>query len=274
MRLTRTPSTPVTHDHALGTVKRTQGPEIEARLVQQATVPADVAIKTIVSDLRLRKVAVADEIATAALVSKGGALSRNYLMAEFAKEHVRSMLRHGSNAVPDTKVDDDEAKKLLDRLRDSKFARVSAHAQDGRIGSRTQMMGGKRILIVRRADLARIESDLLREIGYGHCFELGGAAYWFLQQHGVEGSLVELCKTSISRHVLVVIGRRPDSDRGNVSTWGPDAVVCDPWANKVYPLSEFPRMQQPENNVELRFVAKGAHYLQGTLVLEQEEMGL
>lgn len=68
MRITGTPSTLVTTDRASEAVTGTNSAGIEVRLVQQTTLPADVAIKTIVSDLRLRKVAVANEIATAGLV--------------------------------------------------------------------------------------------------------------------------------------------------------------------------------------------------------------
>lgn len=39
-------------------------------------------------------------------------------------------------------------------------------------------------------------------------------------------------------HVFIVIGRDPTSDLKDIKTWGADAVVCDPWARKVYPATE------------------------------------
>ncbi|MBV8881037.1 MAG: hypothetical protein JO332_13800, partial [Planctomycetaceae bacterium] len=41
-------------------------------------------------------------------------------------------------------------------------------------------------------------------------------------------------------HAFLVIGRREGSNpaRYDATSWGPDAVVCDPWMNKAYPCSE------------------------------------
>ncbi len=40
-------------------------------------------------------------------------------------------------------------------------------------------------------------------------------------------------------HALLVIGRDKNSDPSNVETWGGNAVICDPWANKVYPAKDY-----------------------------------
>lgn len=40
-------------------------------------------------------------------------------------------------------------------------------------------------------------------------------------------------------HVFIVIDRLPDSDPADSTTWGPNAVICDPWAGKVYPACDF-----------------------------------
>ncbi|HGK6652029.1 TPA: hypothetical protein ACJ5DZ_003124, partial [Legionella pneumophila] len=57
------------------------------------------------------------------------------------------------------------------------------------------------------------------------------------------------CQTSIGEHCLIVIGRVSGSDPNDISTWGEEAVICDPWAEKAYPLSEFRKMQSPENDI-------------------------
>lgn len=43
---------------------------------------------------------------------------------------------------------------------------------------------------------------------------------------------------------FLVLGRQPGSDPEDYKTWGPLAVVIDPWAAKVYPLSEVEKSLQ------------------------------
>ncbi|MDH5545478.1 MAG: hypothetical protein OEZ43_07795 [Gammaproteobacteria bacterium] len=46
-------------------------------------------------------------------------------------------------------------------------------------------------------------------------------------------------------HVFVVIGRKAGGNPGTVSStldiqnWNPETVICDPWANEVYPAFDF-----------------------------------
>jgi hypothetical protein len=74
----------------------------------------------------------------------------------------------------------------------------------------------------------------------GNCGE--NAAIAFIQC--VDGKIEPLdymeCAGPDDDHAFLVIGRREGSDpsRYNATSWGPDAVVCDPWMNKVYPCSE------------------------------------
>lgn len=39
-------------------------------------------------------------------------------------------------------------------------------------------------------------------------------------------------------HVFLVIGRDPLSDPSNISSWGSDSLICDPWTQKVYPANK------------------------------------
>ncbi|WP_019217775.1 hypothetical protein [Legionella tunisiensis] len=47
-------------------------------------------------------------------------------------------------------------------------------------------------------------------------------------------------------HSFVVLGRDLNSDLQDMSTWGPNAVVLDPWLNSVFNVKE--ELQQPEKN--------------------------
>ena len=44
---------------------------------------------------------------------------------------------------------------------------------------------------------------------------------------------------SLDGHNMLVIGRPPDSAPNDHTTWGEIAVICDPWAQKYYTVSEF-----------------------------------
>ncbi len=62
-------------------------------------------------------------------------------------------------------------------------------------------------------------------------------------------------------HVFIVLGRDPDSDPSDYTTWGPNAVVCDPWKNLTFFSRDIPKMYnsfhpyrhglriEPESNV-------------------------
>lgn len=40
-------------------------------------------------------------------------------------------------------------------------------------------------------------------------------------------------------HVMLVIGRDPSTDPTSPSTWGETTVICDPWAERSYPVARF-----------------------------------
>jgi hypothetical protein len=51
----------------------------------------------------------------------------------------------------------------------------------------------------------------------------------------------------LDHHQFLVIGRAPDSDSNDITTWGVEAVICDPWADKAYPAYHFKEMQETAN---------------------------
>jgi hypothetical protein len=73
-------------------------------------------------------------------------------------------------------------------------------------------------------------AQLAQEKGCGNCQEKASVALMWLKGEGVRPlDLMELVTHHNIDHVFVVIGRRRGSDADNPWTWGPDAVVCDPW---------------------------------------------
>ncbi len=84
----------------------------------------------------------------------------------------------------------------------------------------------------------------------------------------------------INKHQLLVIGRSEKSDDNNIESWGPEAVICDPWAKKLYPVSEFANIQKDDNipnysighETELVLEEVKEHYLQGGKISISPEM--
>ncbi|KTD18444.1 hypothetical protein [Legionella jordanis] len=73
--------------------------------------------------------------------------------------------------------------------------------------------------------------------GIGNCGELSAIAFLLLLEcplKYVKGEYIRVEKINITYpgdHCFVIIGREASSDLRDPSTWGPDAVICDPWGN-------------------------------------------
>ena len=248
---------------------------IDVRLVQSSSVPAKIAIKKVVDDLRegeyaLRRAAVASEV-----TEMMAPITLNLALAHRAKAHVRSLLSRGSNAAPSAKLSPKDAMSLIGALRREGGNRLRAAARKGAIAwTADRMPDGAPALRLKRTDVDRVMAGLLKEWGYGHCAEQAAAAYCFLSGMDLHGSSVDACGVKDGDHAVVVIGRLPGSDPEQMKTWGPDAVVCDPWADKAYPLSRLEEMQRPENDVKDILAPQARHYLAGPLYCMDEEIGL
>ena len=248
---------------------KAEQPAIEVVGIQQTVTLPKVAIKTVVDSLK-GQAAAGDRVATEIAVEKmAGPLAKNLRIANSAKEHVRAMLKNGSNAVPDARLSEAEALEMNTFVTLYPVTKIGVLAMENKIGNRKEVIGGHPYLFVQMADVAKVNAEVLKAFGYGHCGVQATAAYCFLQEMGLQIP-IEICEVpyegSANGHQLVVIGRRPDSDPNNMQTWGEDAVVCDPWANKVYPLSHYKEMQRPENDVKQVFESTAPeHYLAGQL---------
>jgi hypothetical protein len=77
----------------------------------------------------------------------------------------------------------------------------------------------------------------------GNCFEKASVAAIQLADRGVKpveifGKVGAQDTGGVADHAFVVIGRDPNSDINKPSTWGPTAVVVDPWRQQTYPASK------------------------------------
>lgn len=64
--------------------------------------------------------------------------------------------------------------------------------------------------------------------GAGNCADQSSVAMRFLE--GMNMYPLDLMGDTYNDHAFVVIGRLVTSDSSDASTWGPEAVVCDPWS--------------------------------------------
>ncbi len=85
-------------------------------------------------------------------------------------------------------------------------------------------------------ELVREFATRAKNAGCGNCMEQAAIAFIDLfDQHVLP---VDLMASERINHTFVVIGRVKTSEQEHPETWGPDAVVCDPWDEKAYPASE------------------------------------
>lgn len=84
--------------------------------------------------------------------------------------------------------------------------------------------------------------DVTSKSGVGNCEEMAFHALDYLacktnlfaEIYFIEGKIED-----DGDHVFVVVNRSRDSVPNDPSTWGDAAVICDPWAEKVYPASGY-----------------------------------
>lgn len=50
---------------------------------------------------------------------------------------------------------------------------------------------------------------------------------------------------------MLVIGRNPHSDPDDINTWGKNAVICDPWANRFYEANQFKLEHEHGNKIQM-----------------------
>lgn len=97
-----------------------------------------------------------------------------------------------------------------------------------------------------RTVLHDIENNAKNSVKYGvgNCDELSAIAYLLLLECPKEytkGQTIRVEKINLKRpgdHCFVIIGRRRNSDLRDPWSWGPDAVICDPWGNVNFSVRE------------------------------------
>lgn len=84
----------------------------------------------------------------------------------------------------------------------------------------------------------REEAKTIMKYSLGNCWEYTVLALYYIACHHPD-VMAESMSIRNGDHVLLVIGRQSGSDESDPLTWGQDAIIADPWANTVYPASEY-----------------------------------
>lgn len=82
-----------------------------------------------------------------------------------------------------------------------------------------------------KAKVLRREKAAIKQNRTGNCGDFASLALYFCKKHNCPAENILLANAD---HEFVVINRLPDSDINDPSTWGEDAIICDPFYKKVY----------------------------------------
>lgn len=93
-------------------------------------------------------------------------------------------------------------------------------------------------------DVYKFEKNisLTSKYSLGNCHEMALQVLDFVLQSGIDvNAEVIAIDGEKGDHAFVVIGRKSDSIINDPNSWGPDAIICDAWAehDQVYPASEY-----------------------------------
>lgn len=115
-------------------------------------------------------------------------------------------------------------------------------------GPRRKIANEIRKMTAKNGDLYQIQDELeellsanfAEEAHLGNCSEKCAVALKFLSSCKPADFQAEICHILDGDHSFIVLGRKPGSDQADYTTWGPDAVVCDPWTKQCYFARQIP----------------------------------
>jgi hypothetical protein len=73
---------------------------------------------------------------------------------------------------------------------------------------------------------------------FANCEARAGLAFLFLAKDKAKPVECFALHNEDADHVFLLLNRAQGSKRSDYKDWGPDAVICDPWAEEVYMASE------------------------------------
>lgn len=154
-------------------------------------------------------------------------LEDNLLLGNQALSYARGIIKSSSTAISTPKEDILRISADIRRMRNATLDSESSLKMLFRVPS-----------VLTDSDVMEMKwcVKMAKQFSVGNCVEYAQLVVNYLRKMDV--GLAELFEIKQGDHVFVVIGRAEDSDPTKPETWGPDAVVCDAWSNKVYPATD------------------------------------
>lgn len=152
--------------------------------------------------------------------------------AESAKNYARGQITDIYNLVENNDLAPQAFIRLEDRYKESR----------NRIKAIAEQIANESLPRLQMDDVVcehEIMLSVTEETKIGNCEELARHALEYFATHSQSSVRAEIFKLGRGDHVFVVIGRKKDSRPGRPATWGPDAYICDPWRNEIFPASEY-----------------------------------
>lgn len=144
----------------------------------------------------------------------------NEALALLAKSYAQTWVHEGQTQLINNSYDAEKKKALYSALHDI----------------RVLMDKEPEICLAVDAGLLGFEQRIkyVQKFSLGNCAELAYLALDYMMHHAPY-VYAEAYTILGGDHEFLVIGRNFDSDPCDPFTWGDDAYICDPWADKVYP---------------------------------------
>lgn len=156
-----------------------------------------------------------------------------------ASQHARSIIKKGSTQIENNALE----------------AEYITALQTG-VGTHKQFGGGIRRLqddiegnsLEKSAKVNKYENIIRISTKYslGNCYEMALMALDYVLNHCPDVH-AHVYSIDGGDHIFLVINRKEPCMSYDVSTWGDDAVICDPWSNNVYPAKDY--LQRLKNYV-------------------------
>lgn len=188
---------------------------------------------------RIFKRQLSEDVSTKPIASSQ--LTRNLKLANEALHYVQGHIPFSAN-YPIRKMASSRIRALspLDDAFHAKYERLIASLDAVRSTTKSeieQQLSNKPFFYEHLSQSLLIGA-LSEKYSVGNCQEMSCAAFFYcLRTKGI-GAKVDIYQIKNGDHFFLVIGRDINSDPKDYKTWGSSAVICDPWAGKVFLASD------------------------------------
>lgn len=151
-------------------------------------------------------------------------------IAHEAKDYARARIHKGSTQLENNSLSKEYIDFLLDGVSDMRAAK-------------TEFIDYKKLYDPLEPDeaVSKYETSIETSDKYslGNCEELAYQAFDYVLNKVTTLIRAEIYSIRKGDHVLLVLNRNQNSIPQDPRTWGDNAVICDPWSNKVFKASEY-----------------------------------